>query len=63
MPHRISLVVLALAALVASLLASCGGDDGGYPPFEMTYTLQYNDGPEQTWQLQYRAAEIGRDAR
>lgn len=57
MRHRISVVVVAPAALVASLLASCGGDDEGYPPFRMMYMLQVMDGPEQIWQLDYRSAD------
>jgi|GEM_PF-2936416 len=58
MRHRISLGVLALVALAASLLASCGGDDEGYPPFEMMYVVsRAPEGSEQTWQLDYRSAD------
>jgi len=56
MRYRISLVVLALAALAPSLLASCGGDDEGYPPFEMTYTMSYRTEAASTWELDYRSS-------
>lgn len=49
--------MLALATLAASLLASCGGDDEGYPPFEMTYTVSYGGESESTWELDYRSPD------
>ncbi len=50
-------VLLPLAALSVSILASCGGDDEGYPPFEMTYVVSYGTEAASTWELDYRSAD------
>jgi len=53
---RKHLVWLALAGLAASVLASCGGDDEGYPPFQMTYIVSHTEAAT-TWELDYRSAD------